>query len=89
MKAFSRKITPIPCLLGITHHFAKLLRRFKKFLRRFIFLKRRKNIEMEIADFMKSTIFAAANGSLFAEIKRESGVNPEQSRCCEFHNEAY
>ena len=42
MKAFSRKITPIPCLLGITHHFTKLLRRFKKFLRRFIFLKRRK-----------------------------------------------
>lgn len=69
--------------------FYKTLTPFQEIFTPFYFSETPKKISRWVADFMKSTIFAAANGSLFAEIKRESGVNPEQSRCCEFYNEAY
>ena len=69
--------------------FCKTLTPFQEIFTPFYFSETPKKISRCVADFMKSTIFAAANGSLFAEIKRESGVNPEQSRCCEFYNEGY
>ena len=49
-----------------------------------------KNCEKNYCNLKKNAYLCSRNGStktlLFLPIKRESGANPEQSRCCEFFN---
>ena len=55
-----------------------------------IFSKRRKELRKNYCNLKKNAYLCSRNGStktlLFLPIKRESGANPEQSRCCEFFN---